>query len=227
MISDKLTLRTITHGLGLLRYYGLNVLQHDDYSVTIDGNGKLGARETHSITRTRRRELDYPLNSVEGKTFASINSSNGWLGITASPFCSIFSSTLHQTVPTATIADLCRQATHLKKLEKFEQTACYNGAEEQSTHAASRVVFSDAGKSAEDGQLCHITGLFIAPLQANSIVQITSGSAHKARRPVKSIRAAETLAAGEALDVGKNLVNSYERLLRISIKLIFVLDSKD
>lgn len=34
-------LETISHGLGLFRFFGLNIIQHDDYSVAIDGNNKI------------------------------------------------------------------------------------------------------------------------------------------------------------------------------------------
>lgn len=42
-----------------------------------------------------------------------------------------------------------------------------------------------------------------------------------------SIEAAESLAADEAIDVGKSLVKTYKRLMGISLDLIIVVDSKD
>lgn len=48
----------------------------------------------------------------------------------------------------------------------------------------------------------------------------------KSNRPVKSIGAAEIVAAGEAIDEGKVLVKAYEALLKIPINLFIVVDSK-
>lgn len=79
------TLVTITHRPGLLRYFGLNILQHDDYKVTIDGDDKLNDIETAPLTRMRRLESHERQTNAEQKIFASINSSVGWLCITASP----------------------------------------------------------------------------------------------------------------------------------------------
>lgn len=78
-ITKTFTLGTITHGTGLLRYYGLNITQNDDYSVKIDGNDNLQALDSHLITRACRRELKSQLNAAEAKAFSSINSSVGWL----------------------------------------------------------------------------------------------------------------------------------------------------
>lgn len=92
-----------------------SIIQHDDYSVTIDRNDKLDALETHPITETLRHELECSLDAVEVKTSASINRSIGRLVIAASPFCSLFFSMFQKIAPTNTIADLCLQATRLKK----------------------------------------------------------------------------------------------------------------
>lgn len=76
-------------GPGLLRYFGLDIIQHDDYSIIIDGDEKLDAFEANSLTLVRRRELGSELNITEVKACPSLNSSVGWsgiTGITASPF---------------------------------------------------------------------------------------------------------------------------------------------
>lgn len=74
MIQQKFTLGTVTHGPGLFRYFGLNITQHYDFSVTIDGGEKLIALDTHPTTRVRRSELESCLNAAEARAFASINS---------------------------------------------------------------------------------------------------------------------------------------------------------
>lgn len=58
MIIDKIktssTLGTITHGPGLLRYFGLNIKQHEDYSVSLDADDKLNATLAYHMKRARR-----------------------------------------------------------------------------------------------------------------------------------------------------------------------------
>lgn len=76
-IEKHFTLGTLSHGPGTLRYFGLNILQYDDYSVSIDGNDKLDAIATLPITRVGRRELESLLNNAGSKAFASVNSSVG------------------------------------------------------------------------------------------------------------------------------------------------------
>eukprot|EP00171_Calliarthron_tuberculosum_P001292 IDg1292t1 len=52
-------------------------------------------------------------------------------------------------------------------------------------------------------------------------------SSHKSKRPVRSIGSAEILAAGEAIDMGKTIVKSYERLLNVKVDNLIVVDTKD
>lgn len=52
-------------------------------------------------------------------------------------------------------------------------------------------------------------------------------SSHKARGPVKSIGAAEKLAAGEAIDIDKVIRCLYERVISVKINLVIAVDSKD
>lgn len=125
MIKNKFTLGTTTHVPGLLRYYGLNIMQHDDHSVPVDVNDKLQALEAHRITRVCRWQLESLLNAAEAKALFSINSCIYWLCIALSLFCSLFSSMLQQFSPTGIIAALYRQATILKELKRFETLSCY------------------------------------------------------------------------------------------------------
>ena len=60
-----------------------------------------------------------------------------------------------------------------------------------------------------------------------SIFHTLSWYSHKSKRPVKSIGAAEILAAGEAIDEAKVLVKAYQVLFGIHIDLLLALDSKD
>lgn len=218
MLRKKLTIGTLTRGLGPLCNYEINITQHGDFSLTIDGNNKLDALETHPITRMHRRKLEYFLDDADAKAFSFINSSVGWLGITASLFCSVFSSILQQCARKANVAGLCLQVTRLKKLKKIKTLMYYNRPNDNSTHAASIGVFCNARKCAESGQLCHIGGLLLGPLPANSTFHFFSWRSHKARLPVKSIGSAKSLASGEAIDIGKTFVKTYKRFLNICLK---------
>ena len=82
---QKFKLGEVVHGPGTLRFYGLNLIQDTDYSVSIHADDKLNAIEPYPISRTRRRQIDDQMNDIEKKAFMSINASSGWLGITVSP----------------------------------------------------------------------------------------------------------------------------------------------
>lgn len=88
-------------------------------------------------------------------------------------------------------------------------------------------MFSDAGRSATNGQLCYVTGLLLGDLRHVSIFHTLICSFHKSKRPVRSIGAAEILAAGEAIDKGNNISMTTSLVLGTHIPLHVVLDSKD
>lgn len=226
-ISEVFTLGTIIHGPGLLRYFGLNVVQHDYYTITIDSDDKLNGITTAPITHVRRRHATDSLSPTDRKTFASINISVGWLGITASPFCAVFSSLFQQDAPTATISTVCIQAARLAKLLKLGTATRYARLDDSLYHAASIVVFCDAGRPAEAGQLCNIGGLLVDDFSCGSIFHVISWASHKAHRPERSTDAAETLAAGEGIDTGKIIVKVYKLLLQVKLDLVITVNSKD
>lgn len=89
------------------------------------------------------------------------------------------------------------------------------------------VVFSDAGRTCGHGQLCFIAGLLIGDFRQGSIFHTVSWSSRKSKRPVKSVGAAEILAAGEAIDEGKIIAQAYSILLGMKMDLLIALDSKD
>lgn len=92
ILRERFEFGAVTHGPGQLRFFGLNITKHDDIDDSIYGDDKLDALSAHLITAVRHRELESCLNSVEGKAFMSVSCASGWLGITASPFCALFSS---------------------------------------------------------------------------------------------------------------------------------------
>lgn len=226
-LRQRFTLGTVALGPGQLRFFELKMVQHDDYTVSIDGVGKLYGIGTPSITRVRRRDVAASLSPAENELFASIKSSLGWLGITASLFCALFSSMFQQSAPNATLATLCNQSAHLCGLQQIGTYKLYCRPDESLDHSVSIIVFCDAGRSGDNGQICHIAGLLIDDLALRSIFHVISWSSHKAHRPVRSLGAAETIAAGEGIDIGKTLAQVYQKLLHMEIDLVCAVDSKD
>lgn len=89
------------------------------------------------------------------------------------------------------------------------------------------LVFGDAGRCADSAYLCNIAGLLVRPMQSESIFHVISWNLHKARRPVKTIGVAETLAAGDAIDICKIITKAYAMILRVQANLIIAVNSKD
>ena len=225
--NTQFTLGTVTYGPGLLRFYGLNIRQYDDYHSTIDGDEKMDALDAVPITRSRRREVDEKLNDIERRAFMSINASINWLGITTSPICAFYSSFLQQRTPINNVGNLLLQSAVLRKLQKIGTQSCYPTPPKNTSVNVSVVVFADAGKSDDHGQLSYLGGILLGPLRKGSPFYPLSWSSHKSKRPVRSIGAAEILAVGEAVDEGKTLKSAVSTILGINVKLLVATDSKD
>ena len=95
-MNDKFELGEVVHGTDKLCYYGMNLIQNEDYTVSILANDKIQLIKPYPISIIRRRQCDEKVNEVELKSFTSINASIGWLGITASPLCSFYAGLLQQ-----------------------------------------------------------------------------------------------------------------------------------
>ena len=89
------------------------------------------------------------------------------------------------------------------------------------------VVFADASKSNENGQLGIVTGLLIGDLCEGSVLHNISWISHKSKRPVKSVPAAEILAAAEGIDEGKMISGAYSEIFNMEVDLKIFVDSKD
>lgn len=141
MLKDRFTLGTIVHGPRHIRCFGLNIIQYDDYTVSINGDDKLFFISSAPMTRTRRRQVTESLSSVEKNLFASINSSVAWLGITASLFRALFSGLFQQSALMATVAMLCNQAARLGKLQQTGRLSHHCRPDDSNEHTASLIVF--------------------------------------------------------------------------------------
>lgn len=92
--NRKFKLGTIVKAPGAMKFYGMSIIQLEDFSCTIDADDKLDAIEGFLLSRVRRRQLESTLNNVELSAFKPGNSSIGWLEIVSSPFCAFYASHL-------------------------------------------------------------------------------------------------------------------------------------
>lgn len=61
---------TTVHGPNLLRFFDLNIIHHNDFTVTADGDDKINNLGTHPLSRVRRREFDSNLSVVVERRFS-------------------------------------------------------------------------------------------------------------------------------------------------------------
>ena len=226
-IESRYQLRTVVRGPGRFLFFGLRIEQDENFDITVDADQKLDALEAFPISRARRKNGTHHLNSIEQKAFNSLNSSLGWLGIAASPLCSFYSSYLQQRAPTATVSDLISQINYLRVLKKTGTAIHFALPEGTRSAQASIMVFSDAGRKFDHGQLSVLAGLLLGDTEKYSVFHTLSWISHKSKRPVKSVGAAEILAAGEAIDEGKLLRLALTTILPLNIDFMLVLDSRD
>lgn len=122
---------------------------------------------------------------------------------------------------------MIQQTNQRLRLKKLGTVCAYKCPPRNCDLTLSVLVFSDAGRTTDHCQLCFIAGLLIGDMTNGSIIHTVSWSSRKSKRPVKSVGAAEILAAGEAIDEGKLIAQSYSMILGFQLDLIIVLDSKD
>lgn len=142
--------------------------------MTVDGDDRLNDIETAALTRVGRRGSHEGLASSEQKSFASINSSDVWLGVSKSLLCSFFGNLFRQSAPTANVSTICSQSARLNHLKRFETSTQYNRPTGSLSHYLSVIVFYDAGRSVDTAQICHIGGLLIYDFALGSIFRVIS-----------------------------------------------------
>ncbi|PXF42474.1 hypothetical protein BWQ96_07812 [Gracilariopsis chorda] len=89
------------------------------------------------------------------------------------------------------------------------------------------LVFADASRPCEYGQLGYIYGLLFGDIRSDSVLHTLLWSSRKSRSPVKFIGSAEILAAGAAIDEGKRLVKALTKLFNMDVFLSVIVDSTD
>ncbi len=163
------------------------------------------------------------LNELKVAAYRSLNGSIGWIGIAATPFCAFGSSDLQQRTPNLTVRDLVLQINMIRKLEKLGSVIRHKRPSDSKEDRISILVFSDASRTPESGQLGFVVGLLIGDFQEKSIFHTLHWGSRKSSRPVRSTGAAETLAAGSAIDEGKILKRAMSTLLGIQVDQIIEL----
>lgn len=224
--SKHFKLGEIQHGPGKLRFFGLSVIQEDDYTCSIHCDDKLNALESYPLTRIRRRHGEEKLNNIELSAFKSLNSSISWIGTTASPLCAFYSSYLQQRLPNCTLHDLISQSNALSLLKRNGTLTNYPRPKSGTTCSISLVAFADASHLSDRSNLCYLIGLVFGELAQESIFHLLSWVSHKSRRPVHSTPAAEVLAASEALDDLLPLHAALQQIFNVKISLCELVDSK-
>lgn len=223
----KFQFGSIVRGPGILKFYGMKIIQNEDFSLSIHADDKLNSLECYPLPRIRRRQVDSACTDVEKSSFMSVNSSLGWLGITASPLCMFYASHLQQMMPSVTVSSVMSQIKYLRLLKKCGKHIAYPPCPKSGSLPVSVLVFSDAGRRLDSGQLSYFAGLLVGNFQQGSLFYTLSWSSHKSKRPVKSVGAAEILAASEAIDEEKMLKMAMSLLLFNNIPLLVALDSRD
>lgn len=89
------------------------------------------------------------------------------------------------------------------------------------------LVFSDAARSSECGQLGYVAELLIGDFEKSSVFHTLSWMSHLSRRPGKSSASAEVLAAGEAVDDGRVIASALSVVLNGKVHLSIAVDSRD
>ncbi len=217
----------IKSGPGKLRFFGINISQNEDRSIDADADDKTKDLFEYSISKLRRKQYEEPMNAIEKSAFMSMNSSLGWIGSSASPLFSFYSSYLQQKNGDLKVKHIIEQNNIIKKLRKYGSTISCPRPPLKKEFKLKVLVFTDASRSDENGQIGVIAGLMLGDLEEGSTFHLLSWMSHKTRRPVKSIPAAKILAASEGIDEGKLIKGVYKELFNTDVQLQICVDSKD
>lgn len=225
--NHQFKLGSLKIGPGRFRFFGTNVIQNEDLSVIKNADVKLEGIFEYSVSRLRRKSQDSSLNMIEKRAYMSTNSSLGWIGTAASPICPFYTSHLQQKAPEIKVKHLIEQNNILKKLKKYGTTIAYPRPPLNVELPLSIVVFDDASRSDENGQIGIIAGLVVGDVREGSTFHTLLWLSHKSKRALKSVPLAEILAAAEGIDEGKAISAVYCELLETDVKLRIFVDSKD
>lgn len=226
-LSGVYKLGTITHLPGSCLFYGLQLIQDEKFFVTIHADQKLDGITPHHTSHFRRKQAEDDLNAMEQFHYNSVNGSIGFIGVHASPIAAFVFSYLQQKRNSAKVCDIAIQRSMLKKLCTIGSVSSYTRPELGSQLQLSVLVFCDAARPSDYGQLGTLGGLLLGQLQKGSLFHVLFWNSSLSKRPVKSIASAEVLAAGRGIDEGILVSLALSLLLSTYVPVIIAVDSKD
>lgn len=123
---------------------GINSVQNSNYTIETDADDKLYAVTEYLFFRQRCKQFNQSLNQIERSEFSSANSTLGWIGTAASPFCSFYSSYLQLKAADQRVSHLVEQSNIVRKVKQLGTTIAYPRPLDKSHYELSVLVFSDA-----------------------------------------------------------------------------------
>lgn len=157
----------------------------------------------------------------------SLNSSVGWLGITSSPFRAFYASYLQQKLSNGDSAALVAQKSACRLLERLGTEIFLKRPDDGQSLCVSIVVFANAGRKVDYGQLYFLPGLVFRNVAENSVFHKLCWISPEPKCMVKLVGAAEMFYASEGIDEGKVLRGEAPLLFGVAVQLITVIDCKD
>lgn len=130
----------------------------------------------------------------------SIIAGIGWLGVTTSVLCSLYSSFLQQKLKNASVHALIAQSSPLTLLKRYGTLTSYVSPPSNDQDNITLVSFSDASHEEVSIQLYFMVGLLFCQVNKGSVTNRIYLSSEKSGRPVRSTTAAKILSAVEALN---------------------------
>lgn len=167
--NKKFQFGSVVRGLGILKFYGMKIVQNEDILLSTHVDDNLNSLECYPLSRIWRRQVDLALTVVEKSSFMSVNSSLGWLRITASPLCVFYAIHLQQMMPSVTVNSVMSQIKYLRLLKKCGTLIAYPPCPKSGSLHVSVLVFSDAGRRLDSGQLSFFPGILVANFQKGSL----------------------------------------------------------
>lgn len=213
-LGSMFKLGPVSHGRGKIRFFGMNIIQFDYFSFQIEFDDKLEALEGYAITPVRHRQFDEQLNTIEKRTFMSLNSSISWLETVFLPLCAFYTSYLQQKLPDCQVKSLICQLNSLKTVKRHGTLTMYP---ELQSDIINLVAFADASHSRNGSQLCYIIGVLYGDVKQGNVFHLLTRASHKSRRPMKSTPAAEIMAASESIHELIHLRDALQKILKTKV----------
>lgn len=115
------TIGTLSHGPGRLWFYGLNIIQNEDYTCLIEGGKKLAALSSYHLTRVRRRQGNENMNQSKMNDFILIYSFIQWVGTTASALCLFYTNYSQQMLKESRVSAFVVQTHFITKIRRINE----------------------------------------------------------------------------------------------------------